>query len=77
MSNHCFEVICLSCGRQWCERGCSYQSEGPSESAIESWVARMKDIQVRNNKPFNISKLKERYNVNVTCACGAKEVVAD
>lgn len=37
MSNHCIEVICLSCGKQWCDRGCSYET-GPSEEALKNYL---------------------------------------
>lgn len=36
MANHCFDVICLDCGREWCERGCGYHAE-PDQQRLRDW----------------------------------------
>ena len=66
MANHCIDVVCISCGRVWCERGCSSGSAGPDEKFAKF----LRDAIQRN------PKLKDRKmsGDGWSCACGSREV---
>lgn len=73
MGNHCIDVICLDCGRQWCTRGCGHDEPKPNSDAIKRYIKRQKDWCTMWSKPFNLG-----YKMsNSVCACGGKEIYMD
>lgn len=61
MANHCFDVVCIDCGRDWCEFGCSPSSKSKPNEKLAS--------EYRN-------RLKNYYIDNCKCPCGSTRIVA-
>lgn len=72
MANHCFDVLCLSCGRGWCTRGCG-SDWGPSKKSIKIWHKRRKDWHDK----FANGILSEINYLSDICECGKRTVVMD
>lgn len=45
MANHCIEVVCVGCGRMWCERGCNY--DWPADTKRAAKAQRRQAVQNR------------------------------
>lgn len=69
MARGCLDVICLTCGRAWCLRGCT--GHGPSLYAIERFYAAEKG-RVSDGMTSSVM-----YVQGERCACGSNRVVHD
>lgn len=73
MANHCIDVICLTCGRQWCARGCNYSNDTPNQAAIDRYLKQKREWCNRWGYSFTLgTKLDDEV-----CNCGSKEVYMD
>ncbi len=64
MANHCFDVICLECGRYWCERGCTGGRVG-----TKGLKKRQSYAAAKNLKTFRING-----NIPMYCKCGNRDM---
>ena len=71
MANHCIDVICLVCGREWCARGCGNAREAqPDPARVEEWHAKNREWAAMWGKP-----LPKEDPLETERCCGVRRVV--
>ncbi len=71
MANHCIDVICLVCGREWCVRGCGYGRDAePDQDRVKEWYKKNAEWAAKWGQPP-----KEEKSLKDEWCCGQQRVV--
>jgi len=69
MADKCFDVICLSCDREWCLLGCAFNDK-PSKEKLDEYNKYSKNWADK----YSNGNIRHSFATNEVCVCGSKEV---
>jgi hypothetical protein len=69
MADKCFDVICLSCGREWCLLGCAYNDK-PSKERLDAYNKQKQKLA----DEYHNGKVIHTFADHEICLCSSSSV---